>query len=251
MQELKAAYLNELIKMRRKSKVVTGAVLSLAAAIIYQLAISLVGNGIGIRIGDGSSFPLSVLGFYSATLLPLFAVFVVIDSFNGETAANTMKQTLVRPLNRLGIFFSKVASIATFVFLNLMFMMVVTTVIGFVAQMGAGFSPIALWRVFVAYLTTWLPVMVFLLLVTIIAQFSHNGILTFFLSIFTYIALFGIRLFYPQFSNLLIVPLFDWYIGWIADVNSMGSLLRQSLILLGSGLALFGLGGRLFETKDY
>jgi len=252
MQDFKAAYINELIKMRHKSKIIVGAVLSLVAAVVWQLALAVLGNVLPISLaGDGSLFSLSVLNFFSATLLPLFSVFVVIDSFNGEIAANTMKQTLVRPLNRIGIYLSKAAAVGTFVFCSLMFMMVSTTIIGALFQMGVSFTLIGAWRVLLAYVVTWMPVMVFLLLIMVIAQFSRNGILTFFLSVFIYLGLQAVRFFYPALSNLLIVPLFDWYVGWIADVNNFGALLRQLSILLGSGLALFGFGSRIFETRDY
>ena len=251
MADFKAAYINELVKMRHKSKIVTGAVLSLVAAVIYQIALSVISSGIGIQIGDGASFALSILGFYSVTLLPLFAVFVVIDSFNGEMAANTMKQTLARPLNRFGVFCSKVAAVATFLALSLLFMMVTTSIIGFIMRFNAGFSLVSLGRVVIAYLVTWLPLMVFLTVVIFMAQFSKNGILTFFLSVFVFLALQALRFFNPQLSNLLIVPLFDWYIGWIADAANFGTLFRQFSLLAGSGLAFFGLGCYLFEKRNY
>jgi ABC-2 type transport system permease protein len=249
MSDLKAAYINELIKMRRKSKIITGAVISLAAALIWQIALSVIGSGIGIRVSDGASFALSVLSFYTASLLPLFATFVVIDSFNGEFSANTMKQTLVRPINRLGIYISKVAAIASYVFLSLMFMLLLTTLIGFITEPGS-FSFLSLWRIVVAYLVTWFPMMTFMLLIVMLAQFSRNGILTFFMAIFTYLALIALRFFFPQLSNMLIVPLFDWYIGWIADMNNLGILFRQGMLLLSSSLIFFGIGCRLFEGKE-
>ena len=249
MTAFKAAYTNELIKMRRKSKLVTGAVLSLAAALLWQLALSLVGSGIGVKLGDATGFALSVLGFYTTTLLPLFAVFVVIDSFNGEYAANTMKQTLTRPLARLGIFSSKVCAIATYVLASLALMMLVTTCIGFVGSPQT-FSLLNLWRILVAYAVTWLPVMVFMLLVVLLAQLSPNGILTFFLAVFTFIGLHAMRLFFPQLSNMLIVPLFDWYVGWIASSSNIAALLRQTVLLISSGLIFFGLGCRMFERKE-
>ena len=247
--DFKAAYINELIKMRRKSKIITATVISLAAALIWQLAIALIGSGFGVRIADGASFALSVLSFYTASLLPLFATFVVIDSFSGEYAANTMKQTLVRPFNRIGIYTSKVAAIATYVMLSLLFMMLVSSLTGFIFE-PASFSLLSLWRVFVAYLVTWFPVMTFMLLIVMLAQLSPNGILTFFLSVFIYLALIALRFFFPQLSNMLIVPLFDWYIGWIADIGIFGTLFRQSILLLSSALIFFGLGCRMFESKE-
>jgi len=247
--DFKAAYINELIKMRRKSKIVTATVISLAAALIWQLAISLIGSGLGVRVADGTTFSLSVLSFYTASLLPLFATFVVIDSFSGEYASNTMKQTLVRPLSRVGIYGSKVAAIATYVLFSLVFMMLISTLTGFITE-PASFSVLSLWRIIVAYLITWFPVMAFMLLIVLLAQLSQNGILTFFLSVFTYLALIALRFFFPQLSNMLIVPLFDWYIGWIADIGIYGTLFRQSMLLLSSSLIFFGLGCRMFERRE-
>ncbi|MCL2549148.1 MAG: ABC transporter permease, partial [Symbiobacteriaceae bacterium] len=83
-----------------------------------------------------------------------------------------------------------------------------------------------------------------------LAQLSPNGILTFFLSVFIYLALIALRFFFPQLSNMLIVPLFDWYIGWIADIGIFGTLFRQSILLLSSALIFFGLGCRMFESKE-
>ena len=247
--DFKAAYINELIKMRRKSKIITATVISLVAALIWQLAIALIGSGFGVRLADGATFSLSVLSFYTASLLPLFATFVVIDSFNGEYASNTMKQTLIRPLSRFSVYSSKVAAIASYIMFSLLFMMLVSSLTGFLTE-PASFSLLSLWRVFVAYLVTWVPMMTFMLLIVLLAQLSPNGILTFFLSVFTYLALIALRFFFPQLSNMLIVPLFDWYIGWIADIGILGTLLRQSILLLSSSLIFFGLGCRMFESKE-
>ncbi|MCL2497278.1 MAG: ABC transporter permease [Symbiobacteriaceae bacterium] len=249
MSDFKAAYTNELIKMQRKSRLIAGGVVSLVATIIYQLIISLVSSGMGVRIGSGPSFALSVLSFYTATLLPLFAVFVVIDCFNGEYAANTMKQTLVRPLTRLQIYGSKVAAVGTFVGGSLLFMLLLSSTIAFIAS-PASFSFGGLGSVFIAYLVTWLPMMVFILLVILLAQFSSNGILTFFCAVATYIGLYVTRFFAPHLANLLVVPLFDWYVGWIAHNGSFTILLRQGLLLLSSGMVFFALGCRLFEGKN-
>ena len=249
MTPFRAGFINEIIKMQRKSKLVTGAIISLVAAILWQSVLNLIAGGIGVRIEAPTSFSLSVLSFYTATLLPLFAVFVVIDSFNGEHAANTMKQTLTKPLTRFGVYSSKVLAVFTFLLFSLLFMMLLTVIISLL-NLGGSFSIAAFMDIAIAYTVTWLPLAVFLLLVILLAQFTRNGILTFFLSIFSYLVLHGLRIFNPNLANLLIVPLFDWYVGWIADISNFGVLLRQSSILIGTGLLLFGVGCSIFERKD-
>ena len=249
MSGFKAAYINEMIKMRKKSKIVSAAVVSLIAVIIWQLALSVISGGMGVSFSGAASFALSVLGIYSSTLLPLFAVFVVIDSFNGEYAANTMKQTLLRLLSRLMIFASKVAAVASFVGASLVFMLLLSIVIGVIGDPGS-LTIAALGHVVLAFILSWLPMMVFILLVILLAQFSKNGILTFFLAVFTYLLLIALRFFYPQLANMLILPLFDWHIGWLAGIRNVAVILRQGLLLISQALIFLGLGCRMFETRE-
>jgi ABC-2 type transport system permease protein len=136
MVGFKAAFINEAVKLAKKKKLMAAAILSILAVVVGQIAVTLMKHGLGLRVVGSTEFPLVVLTMFSYSILPLFAIFVAIDMFNGEFSSNTMKITLTRPVSRFGVFSAKVLNIALFIMANLLFVMVLSVLAGLLFNMS-------------------------------------------------------------------------------------------------------------------
>ncbi|MDF2713401.1 MAG: family transporter [Paenibacillus sp.] len=249
MVGLKAAFTNETVKLLKKKKILSAAVLSILAVIIGQIAITLIKHGLGLRVVGSTEFPLVVLSVFSYTILPLFATFVAIDMFNGEFSSNTMKITLMRPVSRFAVFSSKVLALAAFIAANLIFVMVLSLIAGFIFNTTTStFAGIG--RVLLSYVITFLPVFVFALLVVLLANMIRSGLAVFFLAVLLFAAFSFMGILFSSYASFFVTSMFDWYTLWISESINAFKLLRQLLIMAGCGIMLFTAGFYLFDNKD-
>ncbi|RAV05514.1 ABC transporter permease [Paenibacillus sp. YN15] len=249
MDGFKATLLNELVKLAKKKKIVAAVILSVLVVLIGQVAVTSIKHGLGLRVVGSTEFPLVALSLITYTVLPLFATFVAIDMFNGEFTANTMKLTLLRPVSRFSVFCAKVANLALFIAANLVLVMVLSLLAGFLFNMTA-FSFMGLVRVIVSYAVTFLPIFVFSLLVVCLGNVIRGGLAVFFLSVISFAALWVLGAVFSAYSSFFIISMFDWYTLWISDALNLSKILRQALILAGCGIMLFTAGFYCFDRKE-
>ncbi|SDC15519.1 ABC-2 type transport system permease protein [Paenibacillus sp. UNCCL117] len=249
MGGFKAAFLNEAVKMLKKKKLIAAAILSILAVVIGQVAVTVIKHGLGLRVVGSTEFPLVVLSIFAYTILPLFATFVAIDMFSGEFSSNTMKITLTRPVTRLGVFSAKVLNLAAFIMGNLLFVMVLSLLAGFLFNMTS-VSFIGIVRVVLSYIATFLPIFVFSLLVVLLSNMLRGGLAVFFLAILAFLALNVLGIVFSGYSSFFITSMFDWYTLWISETINAFKILRQLLIMSGCGIMLFTAGYYLFDRKD-
>lgn len=249
MDGFKATLLNELVKLVKKKKMLAAVIFSILAVLTGQVAVTSIKHGMGLRVVGSTEFPLVVLSLITYSILPLFAAFVAIDMFNGEFTANTMKLTLLRPVSRFSVFCAKVANLALFIAANLVLVMVLSLLAGFLFNMTT-FSFIGLVRVFLSYAATFLPVFVFSLLVVCLGNVIRGGLAVFFLSVLAFVALWVLGAVFSAYSSFFITSMFDWYTLWISDSLNLAKILRQTLILSGCGIMLFTAGFYWFDRKE-
>ncbi|WP_248929709.1 ABC transporter permease [Paenibacillus hamazuiensis] len=249
MPGFKAAFMNETVKLVKKKKIIVAAVLSILAVLIGQVAVTAIKHGFGLRVVGSTEFPLVVLSVFSYTILPLFAVFVAIDMFNGEFSSNTMKITLARPVSRLGVFSAKVLNIALFIAMNLFLVMVLSMLAGLIFN-PSSVNAMGVVRVILSYAATFLPVFVFSLLVVLLSNILRGGLAVFFLSIIVFAGFNVLGVVYSNVSSFLITSMFDWYTLWISETINGFKIFRQLLIMVGCGMMLFTAGYYLFDRKE-
>jgi ABC-2 type transport system permease protein len=249
MAGFKAVFINELEKLYKRKKVVVIIALSLFAIVLGQLAVFALRKGLGLGIVGSSEFPLLVLSLFCQTILPLFVALVTIDLFSGEFAHNTMKITLTRPATRFKVFLAKIAVVAFFILVNLMVVMVLASIAGFLFN-PFSLSLAGLWRILLSYLVTIVPLLVFVLFIIVLTNILRSGTAVFFLTFLFYLASMVLGVIYAQYSNLFITPLLDWYVIWVGDHLPVWQAVRQFFILLGYGIMFFTAGYYLFGQKD-
>lgn len=249
MAGFKAAFMNEAVKLLKKKKMMAAAILSILAVMIGQIAVTTIKHGLGLRVVGSVEFPIVVLSFIAYTLLPLFAIFVAIDMFNGESSSNTMKITLLRPVSRFGVFSAKVLNLALFIAGNLLFVMVLSLLAGFIFNPSSA-SLLGIVKVFVSYGLTFFPVFVFALIVVLLSNLIQGGLAVFFLSILVFIGFNFLGIVFSSYSSFFITSMFDWYTLWISESINFFKIFRQILIMSGCGIMLFTTGYYLFDSKD-
>lgn len=249
MEGFKATYINEVERMLKRKKAVLTLVLSLVLIIGGQLVFSALRNGLNLRMVNSTEFSLSVLSVLATIILPLFSALLSIDIFAGEFSQNTMKLTIYRPVSRLEIFSAKIAAVLTFVLANLVFVMVLSTLIGLVFN-PADFSISGISKILLSYFVTILPVLVLVLFIVLLSNIIKNGTAVFFLSILIYFALQVMGIIFSNYSGIFIITQLTWYSRFIYDTVAWASILRQFLILTGYGIIFFTVGFYIFDKKD-
>ncbi|GAB6172504.1 ABC transporter permease [Paradesulfitobacterium aromaticivorans] len=250
MAVFQAAFLNEVEKLYKKKKAFVAVLLSLTMIVVGQLIIVGVRSGFGVRGVGSAEFPILVLSVVVNTILPLFTALVTIDSFSGEFSHNIMRITLTRPVSRFKIFTAKITAISLFSLANLLLLLVFSELAGFLFNTNSA-SLGAFARTVVAYIVSFLPMLVLALAIVLLANIFKSGITVFFLSILAFLVLKVLGVFFSQYASLFITTQLDWYNLWLAHSFPFWKILRQLLIMTGYGIMLFTAGFYLFDKKEF
>lgn len=250
MAVFQAALVNELEKLYKKKKALVAVLLALAVIVIGQLAIVGVRSGFGVRGAGSVEFPMLVLSVVVNTILPLFTALVAIDSFSGEFSQNSMRITLTRPVSRFKIFTAKIMAIVLFIMATLLLLLVFSMLAGFIFNTNSA-SLDSFTRTVFSYVVSVLPMIVLALGIVLLANVFKSGISVFFVSILLFIVLKVLGVLFSQYSSLLMTTQLDWYNLFLVNSFPVAKIVRQFLIMLGSGLMLFTAGFYLFDKKEF
>lgn len=245
-----AALINEIEKLYKKKKALVAVLLSLAVIVIGQLAIVGVRSGFGLRGAGSVEFPMLVLSVVVNTILPLFTALVAIDSFSGEFSQNSMRITLTRPVSRFKIFSAKIMAIVLFILATLLLLLIFSMLAGFIFNTNSA-TVDSLARTVFSYIVSLLPMVVLALGIVLLANLFKSGISVFFVSILAFIVLKVLGVLFSQYSSLFMTTQLDWYNLFLVNSFPLGKIIRQFLIMLGSGIMLFTAGFYLFDKKEF
>lgn len=250
MAGFKAALINEIEKLYRKKKVLVAASVSLIFIILGQIAIVGLRSGFGVRGTSSMEFPLLVLSVVVNTILPLFTALVTIDSFSGEFSQNTMKIAITRPITRLKFFTAKIAAIMLFVLVNLLFVMIFSTITSLTFNSNS-FTIQGIFKILISYLVTLMPMLVLSLAIVLLTNILKSGISVFFVTILLFLVFKAIAIVFSSYSGLFFTSMMDWYKLWIMSNVSFIKIFRQFMMLLSYAILLFTGGYYLFDKKDF
>ncbi len=248
MNNLKAAYINELFKLYKKKKIYVAAILSAVSVAIGALISFLIKSFMGISALGGTNFPILVLPVLLNTLVSLFVVFICVDMFSGEFSANTIKFTLTTPVSRFKIFTSKVLAAVSFIFANLMLIMVLSLIASLFLPVSGG----SILYVFSAYLVSVLPLTAFALMVILISNLTKGTTSAFMTSVILFLLFRGLELVFPAYSAVFFTSSYDWYTYFaaIGGYVNYGKILRLFLVQTGYITVFFTLGYTIFDKKQ-
>jgi ABC-2 type transport system permease protein len=250
MAGFKTALINEVEKLYKKKKLWVALILSLVFIILGQLIILGMRSGFGLRGVGSMEFPMLVLSAVVNTILPLFTALITIDSFSGEFSNNTMKIALTRPVTRLKFFTAKVTAILIFVLFNLLFVMILSTLAGFLFNSNS-FTFRGLINILLSYAVTIFPMMILILIIVVLSNIIGSGVGVFFLTILIFIVFKALGIVFSQYSGILFTSLMDWYNLWTMDPFPFLKIMRKFMMILSYGIILFTTGYYLFDKKDF
>lgn len=250
MAVFQAALINEIEKLYKKKKVLVAVLLSMAVIVIGQLAIVGLRSGLGLRGAGSLEFPMLVLSVVVNTVLPLFTALVAIDSFSGEFTQHTMRITLTRPVSRFKVFCAKITAIMLFILGALLLLLVFSVLAGFIFNTNSATLD-SFGRTIFSYIVSLFPMFVLALGIVLLTNIFKSGIAVFFVSIIIFLTLKVLGIIFSQYSSILLTTQLDWYNLFLVNSFPFAKIVRQFLIMLGSGMMLFTTGFYLFDKKEF
>lgn len=243
---------NELFKLRRRKKywvlLIIGCAVSMASALRLLIANFITGGNMAAEAREALLGGLmnSNLFFILLLFLPLMAVMAASDLYVGEEADHTIRFSLMRPVAKEKLFFSKALAVFLLCAFDLAVLYIVTTLTQVV--LGGGTRGIA--SSLGACLLDLVPLAVLILFFALINQLVKGSSLTVLLCVVLYLGLLALGTYMPSVGGLIFVGYMRWHNLWIGTTLPFLAMLTRIGLLAGYAL-IFACGGYLlFERKE-
>lgn len=249
MEQFFANLSNELFKLRKRKKYLVFLILGSAICVASALRVLIVNY-----VTDGGVSRQAILGglmssnltFILLLFLPLMAIMATCDLFVGEQADHTIRFSLMRPVGKGKIFFSKAAAAFLLCAFDLAVMYVVTTL----TQVCLGGGGEGILTSLGASLLDLIPLAVLVLFFALINQLVKGSSLTVLLCVVCYIGLLILGTYMPAVGGLVFTGYLRWHNLWIGITLPLLSLLPRIGLLAGYGLVFGCCGYLLFDRKE-
>ena len=249
MQPFVANLKNELFKLSRRKKyivfLILGALVCVGSALRVLAADLILDEALPRELLVGGLTGENLL-FLLLLFLPLMALMGCCDLFAGEQADHTLRFSLMRPVGKGKLFFSKAAA----VFLLCLFDLVVLLAVSAAAQliMGGGSKGIA--RSVASGLLDLVPLAVLILFFCLINQLVKGSGLAVLACLAVYVALVVVGTYVPAAGGLLFTGYLRWHNLWVGVTLPFKAMLTRIGILAGYGLVFGSCGYLLFDRKE-
>ena len=249
MQPFVANLKNELFKLSRRKKyivfLILGALVCVGSALRVLAADLILDEALPRELLVGGLTGENLL-FLLLLFLPLIALMGCCDLFAGEQADHTLRFSLMRPVGKGKLFFSKAAA----VFLLCLFDLVVLLAVSAAAQliMGGGSKGIA--RSVASGLLDLVPLAVLILFFCLINQLVKGSGLAVLVCLAVYVALVVVGTYVPAAGGLLFTGYLRWHNLWVGVTLPFKAMLTRIGILAGYGLVFGSCGYLLFDRKE-
>ncbi len=161
-----------------------------------------------------------------------------------------MRVTLTRPVSRFKIFSAKISAITIFVFANLLFLFILSTLAGFL--FNANSASVAYFsKTVLSYVVSLFPLVVLALGIALLTNILKNPTSVFFISILLFLAMKAFGVLFSQYSSFLITSQLDWYNLWLSYAFPLDKIIRRLLIMVGYAIMFFTAGYYLFDRKEF
>ena len=249
MQPFVANLKNELFKLSRRKKyivfLILGALVCVGSALRVLAADLILDESLPRELLVGGLTGENLL-FLLLLFLPLMALMGCCDLFAGEQADHTLRFSLMRPVGKGKLFFSKAAA----VFLLCLFDLVALLAVSAAAQliMGGGSKGVA--RSVASGLLDLVPLAVLILFFCLINQLVKGSGLAVLVCLAVYVALVVVGTYVPAAGGLLFTGYLRWHNLWVGVTLPFKAMLTRIGILAGYGLVFGSCGYLLFDRKE-
>jgi len=147
------------------------------------------------------------------------------------------------------LYAAKICAVAFFVLANLLMIMLLSLVAGFIfnARIVIGIRSFKNSFVLYCYFDTYNVLCSYS---CVFSNVLRSGTGVFFLSIVLFIAFNVLSVIFPKYSNLFITSMFDWYVLWNVDIIPLDKLIREFLIMAGYAIMFYTAGYYMFDKRD-
>ncbi|MCI9465931.1 MAG: ABC transporter permease subunit [Ruminiclostridium sp.] len=249
MQQFIANLKNEGFKLAKRKKywvfLILGCAVSMASALRLLIA-NYITDGMVSRESILGGLMNSNLFFVIIFFLPLMAIMASCDLFVGEESDHTIRFSLMRPVRREKLFFSKALAVFLLCAIDLAVIFVATTLTQLILGGGTGGIASSLG----ACVLDLVPLAVLVLFFTLVNQLAKSSSLTVLLCVVLYLGLVALGTYLPSVGGLVFVGYLRWHNLWIGTTLPFLPMLSRIGLLAGYGL-VFACGGYLlFERKE-
>lgn len=249
MERFAANLRNELFKLRKRKKylvfLILGGILCVASA-LRVLVVTYFTDGEVSRQAILGGLTSSNLPFILLIFLPLMAIMATGDLFVGEQSDHTIRFSLMRPVSKGKLFFSKAAAVLVLCAFDLAVLYLVSTL----AQVALGGGTKGILTSLGACLLDLIQLAVLVLFFSLLNQMLKGAGLTVLLCIVVYIILLLMGTYLPAVGGLVFTGYLRWHNLWIGITLPFLSLLPRIGLLAGYGLIFGCCGYFLFERKE-
>lgn len=244
-----ASLQNELFKLRKRRKYlvffVIGAAICVASGLKILIANLITEGGVS-RAAILGGLTTADLPFFLMIFLPLIAIMASCDLFVGEGADHTIRFSLMRPVGKGKLFFTKAFAAFLLCAMNLAMVFVVTAV----TQIAMGGTVRGIGTGFLACLLDLIPLAVLVLFFCMVNQFFRGATLTAVLCIVLYIGLMALGTYVSAAGGLLFTGYLKWHNLWIGTTLPFFAMISRIGILAGCALVFACCGYLLFDRKE-
>lgn len=249
MKQFNANLKNELFKLSKRKKyfvlLVLGCLVSVASALRVLIANYITGGSVPRETILGGLMNANLF-FVMLVFLPLISIMASCDLFVGERVDHTIRFTLMRPVGKWKIYFSKVAAVMLLCVIDLAVLWAVTSLTQVILGGGTG----GIVSSFFACLLDIIPLFVLLLFFAFINQIIKSTSLAVLLCVVLHIGFIMMGTYLPVVGGLLFTGYLQWHNLWIGTILPFGALLPRIGLLVGYGLVFGSVGYLLFERKE-
>ena len=249
MQPFLASLRNELFKLRKRKKylvfLIIGALICVGSALRVVLANLVLDEEIPRNVLLGGLAGEN-LWFLLLLFLPLMALMGCCDLFAGEQADHTVRFSLMRPVGKGKLFFSKAAA----VFILCLFDLAVLLGVSILTQLVLGGGTGGILRCLLSCLLDLIPLAVLILFFSLLNQGLKGSGLAVLVCLVSYIVLMMVGTYVPAAGGLLFTGYLRWHNLWVGVILPFHALLSRIGILAGYGLVFACCGYLLFERKE-
>lgn len=249
MQPFLANVKNELFKLRKRKKYLVFLILGIlvcgGSALRVLLSDLILDQEVPRKLLLGNLAVENLL-FLLLVFLPLIALMGACDLFAGETSDHTLRFSLMRPIGKGKLFFSKAAAVWLVCLFDLIVLLAVSALVQ--VLMGGGGEGVA--RSFLSGLLDMIPMAVLVLFFCLLNQLMKGSGLAVLTCLVVYVVLVAVGTYVPAAGGLLFTGYLRWHNLWVGVTLPFLSLLTRIGILAGYGLVFACLGYLLFERKE-
>jgi len=234
---------NELYKAinRRKTKWLIG--ITWGLGLLVMIAIFLIQNLTSTHVVNTSDLAIWQLQQMSTFILPLFTAMMTVDLFAGEVSNESIKNTLLMPINRNKAYLAKISALSIMILSLLGSLFVINMVFG---SLFFGLGSIQFFTTFLAYMGTSIPLIMMSVLVSVIALIFKSSSSALTCSIIIYI---GFRVFGLLASRLAIyMP--TSYMAWYRYPIASNTFYQMLLFMIAYIIMFISVGLLRFESKE-